>query len=168
MDKEFLWAVIPGGTLVIMMIYNAGWSALQHPILLGGFIGFIVAVFMIFSYVFNSDSDDGVNSAIDNKEKVAQQVLSRTIKRTQDECEMLLNKKGYDLWNNSPGFLVMKKNNVAVLFNSESLNDIYNWADKAKNVSGDYTPKHTQRTSVKTEEDKYIESIVPGNFDDSY
>jgi|APSaa5957512493_1039668.scaffolds.fasta_scaffold109772_1 c-di-AMP phosphodiesterase-like protein len=169
MDREFIWVSLVGGLIPVSLIYHGGWEALKHPILLIMFIAFVITILGLFAYIFNSDSDNNIDSTTDSGEKNHQaKITNLPIKRTQDECEILLNRKGYDLWNNSPSFLVMKKDSMAVLFNSESLNDIYNWADKAKDASSGYTPKKTQRTSAKTEEDKYIESIAPGNFDDSY
>jgi hypothetical protein len=101
MDREFLWAAIPGGVLVIMMISNGGWGALSHPILLVSFIALIVAAFMIFG----SESDDTSFTAEDSDNKVIQvENIS-----SENECTRALNNKGYDVLKTDKGFTVYIK-----------------------------------------------------------
>jgi len=164
MDREFIWISLIGGLIPLSLIYTGGWGALQHPVLLIMFVSFIIVFFGGIVYLFGPEPKDATLSAKVGKKDIKQEeTYIPSIERTQNDCEILLNKKGYDLWANSPEYLVLKKDNMTSLFNSKSLNSIYDWALKAKDISNHYTSKNTE-----TEEDKCIKSIAPNNFDDSY
>lgn len=56
-------------------------------------------------------------------------------KTPKDSCKEILESKGYDLWDNSSSFRVIKKHDTAILFSSSDINEVLEWAKNAKDVS---------------------------------